>query len=92
MDEFGRPTDQVAEEQDQLEPHSNAFQTTPNPHDEVSLPVHNRPPPSSPAPFSHYPATEEKIVSLVPNGNPPVDHRKPDDDDNGAGCCKCVIM
>jgi hypothetical protein len=92
MDEFGHPTDQVAEEQDQYELHSNAFLTTPTPHDETSLPVRTHPPPSSPAPFSHYVATDEKVVSLVPNGKPPVDYGRQADDDKGAGCCKCVIM
>ena len=89
MDEFGRPADQDAEEHAHR---SNAFQTTTNPHNETLLPVQNRPRPSSPVPFSHYAITNEKTVSLVPNGKPPVDIRNPNDDDNGAGCCKCVIM
>lgn len=88
MDEFGRPANQVAEEQDKHEPHSNASPTL---HDETSLPARNHPSLPSPAPFSHYAAANEKAVSLVPNGNTPAGQR-PNDDDNGAGCCKCVIM
>jgi hypothetical protein len=83
MDEFGRPADQAAQEQDQREAHQ------PTTHDETPLPVRNYPPPLSPAPFSHYAATDEKIVSLVPNGRPPMNQGRLDDD---AGCCKCVIM
>jgi hypothetical protein len=44
---------------------------------------------SSPAPFTHY---TPEVVTLAANEKREHHLRKADDGDDGAGCCKCVIM
>lgn len=51
-------------------------------------------PPDSPAPFSHYRHTDIPTINVT---RPSTDLEPPqqvphDDDDTGAGCCKCVVM
>ncbi|KAG2130651.1 uncharacterized protein EDB93DRAFT_1255784 [Suillus bovinus] len=51
-------------------------------------------PPDSPAPFSHYRRTDIPTINVT---RPSTDLEPPkqvphDDEDTGAGCCKCVVM
>ncbi|KAG1885247.1 hypothetical protein F4604DRAFT_1730701 [Suillus subluteus] len=51
-------------------------------------------PPDSPAPFSHYRHTDIPTINVT---RPSTDVEPPqqvphDDEDTGAGCCKCVVM
>ncbi|KAF8627372.1 hypothetical protein AX17_006187 [Amanita inopinata Kibby_2008] len=98
MDEFGRPTQTPVEETTTPEREPNP---PPEPvstqHEELHSPVRYEPPPS-PVPFADYAPNETLHVPMVA---PPVtvdlDTRQipaPHDEEekDGAGCCKCVIM
>ncbi|KAF8968916.1 hypothetical protein BDZ97DRAFT_1796941 [Flammula alnicola] len=90
MDEFGRPADlrEGAEEN-----HADGL-GLPTIHDQTKLPARENSP--SPAPFSHYAPNVQVRVQQPTAGAQKVQnaHSKEqfEDDDKGAGCCKCVIM
>ncbi|RDB19070.1 hypothetical protein Hypma_014324 [Hypsizygus marmoreus] len=87
MDEFGRPTTRIAEE-----PPQDQAPTT-NAHDETRLPVRH-PPPPSPAPFSDYAPSGEKVVSIpmLAVGEQGRQGQGEEEYEPSGGCCKCVIM
>ncbi|EAU86113.2 hypothetical protein CC1G_07192 [Coprinopsis cinerea okayama7 len=98
MDEFGRPHEQEEPEQAQRKPQPTEtttdefrpYQETSSPHDETPLPVRGTPPPSPP-PFSQYASPSPQIVAnTVPPPNP--NYQVQEEEDKGAGCCKCTIM
>ncbi|KAJ7600265.1 hypothetical protein C8J56DRAFT_813047 [Mycena floridula] len=93
FDEFGRPT-RVAEE-DNEEPDISRPPIS-IPHDEIRVGSHGRhqQSPSSPVPFSHYaspssaePKTQESVPQKVETKIP-----QKQEEEDGAGCCKCVVM
>lgn len=51
-------------------------------------------PPDSPAPFSHYRHTDIPTINVTRPSTDlePQQQVSHDDDDTGAGCCKCVVM
>lgn len=51
-------------------------------------------PPDSPAPFSHYQHTDIPTINVTrPSTDVELPQQVPhDDEDTGAGCCKCVVM
>ena len=99
MDEFGQPTEQIEEEEEEQDP-KPAQEPVSLEHDEKPPPVRHKPPPS-PAPFAEYLPPRTPVVSPVvsplvsrptkPNVNnlQPV---QPEEDKVDAGCCQCVIM
>lgn len=99
MDEFGRPTTRIMEEQQHTNgPDAINDTTVGSTHDETRLPVRH-PPSSSPAPFSHYAPTSEKVqVPMVTVGGAMTQDmerqgRQEAEEEKSAGCCSsCVIM
>jgi len=81
MDEFGRP-EALEQSMDQDEKMVNG--TSP-------IQPHRNPPSPSPAPFSHYTPTSAKVAVHGTGAQQP-QPQPLEADDNGAGCCKCVIM
>ena len=94
MDEFGRPAQQNYDDVYAEAERPVGLQTI---HDEVQLPHRQQSP--SPAPFSHYAPTNVQQANPTQVGLQPgqgASHSKQKtqqkDDDEEAGCCKCVIM
>ena len=94
MDEFGRPADDprqthppTQDEQDVEDDTNTQHSGLPSRQD--GMPVRAGAP--SPAPFSHYAPTQVRVGSLQPPNGHDKDVEKMEDE-NGAGCCKCVIM
>lgn len=95
MAEFGRPA-QSDDEEEQEEKEHQVTKPEPLPisHDEVRLPVRTSP---SPAPFAEY-----APIRVLAQTYPPAVTTKPEDlqhappeeeeDKDGSGCCKCIIM
>lgn len=97
MDEFGISTDQIVEEPELPDsPIRKPRPTQLTAHDETQLPVRHPHPPPSPEPFSHYAPTSEKIqvLAIGTQSRPPLDIEQGqiEEDEKGAGCCKCVVM
>ncbi|KAH0586432.1 hypothetical protein H2248_007667 [Termitomyces sp. 'cryptogamus'] len=98
MDEFGQAQPQVPEPEEEKTPGSFVYQTDIDSHDQTRLPARTAP---SPAPFSDYPpGPSTKINPSIPISTtadlerwPKATQQPSDDrDDEGGGCCKCVIM
>ena len=94
MDEFGRPAQQNYDDVYAEAERPVGLQTI---HDDVQLPHRQQSP--SPAPFSHYAPTNVQQANPTQVGLQPgqgASHSKQKtqqkDDDDEAGCCKCVIM
>jgi hypothetical protein len=85
MDEFGRP----AEERQGSE-EEKRFANTPSTLRKEEKASVRIPRSTSPVPFSQYAPTKIKVVHPVESAQP--QPPLPDEDQNGAGCCKCVIM
>ncbi|KAG2340185.1 hypothetical protein BDR05DRAFT_967224 [Suillus weaverae] len=98
MDEFGKPPSVIQEAPVPI-PESPP-PTLPPLTEEPERPI--RParrkttprPPDSPAPFSHYRRTDIPIINVTrPSTDLEPSQQVPrDDEDTGAGCCKCVVM
>ncbi|KAF5360459.1 hypothetical protein D9756_004959 [Leucocoprinus leucothites] len=106
MDEFGRPqpgTNQTPDVLEEVEPSKLLEEPTAEEgeglntevsvaHDNIRVPVK---PPPSPAPFAHYAPTTTKhltqpiVLSVARNEEQQV---AVEQDEKGAGCCKCVVM
>lgn len=102
MDEFGVPApapaptidsrpntkDQIPEEP---KPQEQQKAEAPPPQEAVPAPVNLL---SSSAPFSDYAPTTLRVqhVSMPEGVAPPQPDVGVEEDDNGSGCCKCVIM
>lgn len=100
MDDLGHPEFQVPKPHLEEEKPSvpSLYQTYIDSHDQTRLPTRTAP---SPAPFSDYapgPSTKMKppapIATTADLGNrSKATQQLPDDrDEEGGGCCKCVIM
>jgi serine/arginine repetitive matrix protein 1 len=99
MDEFGKPkpasnsTPDVLEEVDPnkllgLETEEQKIEYSVA-HDNIRVPVK---PPPSPAPFSHYAPTTTNHLSYPINDSRNEEQLAVEQDEKGAGCCKCVVM
>ncbi|TFK39078.1 hypothetical protein BDQ12DRAFT_90231 [Crucibulum laeve] len=90
MDEFGRPTERIDEEESTDKLRSELLPTSA--HDETRLPV--RHPPPSPVPFSQYaPAKDTMYVHTLGEGDLRTDiEQGRREEEKEAGCCKCIIM
>ncbi|KAJ6584527.1 hypothetical protein B0H19DRAFT_1249483 [Mycena capillaripes] len=101
MDEFGRPVDRIAEEDGDQSAFGGPLYP---PTEHERQPVGPRPAgqpvtqerPRSPLPFSNYQQRPDAIVDLDLESakqkfGSKEAQQKPDDDE-GAGCCKCVVM
>lgn len=94
MDEFGRPAEEAAVEEKQDKENVIRPELWSTGHDQVCLPARTSP---SPAPFADYaPIRSPGQTFSVPAITYPEDvrHMPPqeEEDKDGAGCCKCVIM
>jgi hypothetical protein len=80
MDEFGRPPDGITEGGEKRN------------RDETRSPARGPDRTSSP-PFSQYRPKEKSDENDPPVGEPPISHTEMRlEKDDGAGCCKCIIM
>ncbi|CAK5284457.1 unnamed protein product [Mycena citricolor] len=95
LDEFGRPLDPEAPDGDTL---TDDAQYPPNEHERTPVGPKQTTlePPRSPAPFSHYrdlPNTANMTAVAEPFSAPAQNEpKRPPEDEDGAGCCQCVVM
>ncbi|KAF9522584.1 hypothetical protein CPB83DRAFT_871954 [Crepidotus variabilis] len=89
MDEFGRP----AEEDERLSKSEDTVTTPTTLAPDVSFPTRPAASPS-PAPFAHYAPTSFKVVepSITPAQHQQDVEDIQEQEEKGAGCCKCVVM
>lgn len=97
MDEFGRPqsaTNGTLDVLEEVEPSQLISEDAPkaevsNAHDHISPPMES---PPSPPPFSQYAPTTTKHLTQ-PAGAVRNDQQVVlEQDEKGAGCCKCIVM
>jgi hypothetical protein len=95
-EETPAPPPETAEPEPEPEPQSEPPPKRPKPiitsHDETRVNGQRLQQPPSPAPFADYAPNSEKIVPMPGGPRPMEDHQVVEEEDAGAGCCKCVVM
>lgn len=81
MDEFGRPAEDL-QESEEVEQSANT-PTAVHKDDKALVRIQRSP---SPVPFSQYAPENIGMMNSAPPQPPPEENH------NGAGCCRCVIM
>ncbi|KAG6841113.1 hypothetical protein C0991_001801 [Blastosporella zonata] len=94
MDEFGQhqPQPDAPPPEDEKPLPNLLYKAVINSHDQTQLPARAMAP--SPAPFADYaPTSVPMVVTMKPDQKLATKHEQVDNrDDDGGGCCKCVIM